>query len=377
MLRASRAAMALIGSGGFQQFAYLAVTVAVTVAAWLVLTAMASPFLTVVDTQGNDHLRVINARNQSTPLPLAYAERLGALQGVAHVTWLDLQMLVCGHDTVTVSAVGGNGVAYLPGIADFDADVLRRWQKDPIGLLVSRAAANACGWTPGQGIEPLDVRGRPLAFHVIGIADDPGQAMTAYAHYAYVNHAQSLVAGRDHVLRYRVVAGNSADNQALAALIDAHFAADDPRVVAVPDTAREDARSRFGKVQYLLALVMGAAIGCCLLVTVSVMSHATAQRRQQMGLMRALGFPRRVLALAFVFEVCGILLAGSGLGIAIGAWLVEQLPRWLEGQFQFFAQPGWTWQILPLWLLAVGVVTLIYPCLVAARIRPIDSRMSS
>lgn len=376
MLRATRAAMALIGSGGFQQFAYLAVTVAVTVAAWLVLTAMASPFLTVVDTQGNDHLRVTNARNQSTPLPLAYAERLGALQGVKYVTWLDLQMLVCGDDTVTVSAVGGNGVAYIPEIVDFDAEVLRRWQNDPIGLLVSRAAAKACEWKVGQGIEPLDVRGRPLAFHVIGIADDPNQGMTGLAHYVYVNRAQSLVAGRDRVLRYRVVAEGSADNQALAARIDAHFSADDPRVVAMPDTAREDARSRFGKVQNLLALVMGAVVACCLLVTVSVMSHATAQRRQQMGLMRALGFPRRVLALAFVLEVLGILLAGSGLGIAVGIWLVEQLPRWLEGQFQLIAQPGWTWQILPLWLLAVGAVTLIYPCLVAMSIRPVDGRMS-
>src|SRR5690606_32654165 len=110
MLRISRAAWLLAGNGGLRRPAYLALTVAVAVTAWLVLAAMASPFLRVASADGSDRLQVNNARNQSTPLPLGYAERISGLQGVKELTWLDLQMLVCGNDTVTVSAVGGSGV---------------------------------------------------------------------------------------------------------------------------------------------------------------------------------------------------------------------------------------------------------------------------
>ncbi|MGE0208785.1 MAG: hypothetical protein AB7S42_06555, partial [Lysobacteraceae bacterium] len=119
--------------------AYLVLTVAVAVAAWLVLAAMASPFLRVASSDGSDRLQVSNARNRSTPLPLEYAERISRLQGVKESTWLDLQMLSCGNDTVTVSAVGGSGVNSLPDLRKVDAAVMRRWHDDPLGVLVTSA----------------------------------------------------------------------------------------------------------------------------------------------------------------------------------------------------------------------------------------------
>lgn len=374
MLRISRAAWLLAGNGGLRRPAYLALTVAVAVTAWLVLAAMASPFLRVASADGSDRLQVNNARNQSTPLPLGYAERISGLQGVKELTWLDLQMLVCGNDTVTVSAVGGSGVDSLSPLRDVDPAVLRRWHDNPLGLLVSPAAARTCNWRAGQRIEPPDVRGEPLPFHVIGVLDTGTDGLTAIAHYEYVNRTRSVFAGTHRVLRFHVTPHDPDDNQALAARIDAAFSASDPRVVAYPDTAREDARSRFGKVQYLLILVMGAVTLSCLLVTASVMLHAAAQRRQQMGVMRALGFPRRVLALAFVLEVLGIVAAGTAMGILAGHWVVQQLPQWLEGHFLQIAQAPWAWHLLPAWLTILAAVTLFYPCLAAWRAHPLDSR---
>jgi putative ABC transport system permease protein len=374
MFRTSRAAWVLIGNGDLRRVAYLVLTVAVAVAAWLVLAAMASPFLRVASSDGSDRLQVSNARNRSTPLPLEYAERISRLQGVKESTWLDLQMLSCGNDTVTVSAVGGSGVNSLPDLRKVDAAVMRRWHDDPLGVLVTSATALACGWHIGQGIEPLDVKGQPLAFHIIDILDTNTDALTAIAHYEYVNRTRSVFAGVGRVLRFHVTAHDPGNNQALAESIDAAFSGDNPRVVAYPDTAKEDARSRFGKVQYLLMLVMGAVILSCLLVTVSVMLHATAQRRQQMGLMRALGFSRKVLAFAFVLEVLGIIASGAALGILAGRAVVQHLPQWLEGQFLQIVQAPWAWHLLPVWLAILTVVTLLYPCLAAWRAHPLDSR---
>lgn len=374
MLKTSSAARALIGKSDFRRLAYLSATVAVAVAAWLVLAAMASPFLQVAGSTEADRLQISNARNRSTPLPLGYAERISRLPGVKEATWLDLQMLACGNDMVTVSAVGGNGVDNLPDLRGVNAAAMRRWHDDPLGLLVTPAAARTCGWRIGQGIEPLDVKGQPLAFHVVGMLDARTDALTAIAHYAYVNRTRSAFAGVDRVLRFHVTAHDPDENQALAARIDAEFSGDNPRVVAYPDTAREDARSRFGKVQYLLMLVMAAVILSCLLVTVSVMLHAATQKRQQMGLMRALGFSRSVLAFAFALEVIGIIISGATLGIVAGHWVMQRLPEWLEDQFLHVAQPPWAWHFLPAWLAALAMVTLIYPFLAAWRANPLDSR---
>ena len=76
MLKTSSAARALIGKSDFRRLAYLSATVAVAVAAWLVLAAMASPFLQVAGSTEADRLQISNARNRSTPLPLGYAERM-------------------------------------------------------------------------------------------------------------------------------------------------------------------------------------------------------------------------------------------------------------------------------------------------------------
>lgn len=368
-------ALWLANSGHWARLVYLVMTVAAMIAGWLVLAALASPFLQIGQSaEVDDSLRVVNARNKNTPLPLKYADRIAAVAGVAAVRYVDLQMLLCGDSTVTVSAVGGPKDAAAYKRSGHDAASVARWQADPIGILASRSAAKLCGWQVGQGIEPLDVKGQPLPFHVSGVAamedDDPG----VLAHYDYVNRQHSLVAGTGFVLSYSVEAKAPQDNQSVAARIDAEFAHDDPPVTAYPDTAREDARSRFGKVQYLVALVMGALFLSCVLVLASVMAFAAEERRSQLGVLCVLGFSRPVLASSFVLEVLGIILSGALAGIALGELALHYLPVWLQGSFLRVMPAPWAYQLLPLWLGVLALITLLRPCLVALHAQPLDCR---
>lgn len=369
-----KVALLLGRSGRRGRTGYLLLTVAVMVGAWLLLAALASPFLRAGGDSGSDSLVVNNARNKSTPLPVKYADRIAAIPGVAAVNYTDLQMLVCAGSTVTVNAVGGPIDANELTKDGHDGQAVARWRDDPIGLLVSQSAADACGWQVGQGIEPLDVRGQSLRFHVSGIASVKDDDPRAKAHYDYVNRQHSLVAGEGRVLLFSVEALDPGDNHALAARIDAEFAQDDPPVTAYPDTAREDARARFGRVQYLVAMVMGALFLSCVLVLASVMAFAAVERRPQLGILRVLGFPRRVLVLGFVLEVIGIVVAGALLGIAFGEIALHYLPGWLQGSFLRVAPAPWAYRLLPLWLGVLALVTLVQPCLVALRAHPLDCR---
>jgi len=375
--RGAQTSLLLARGDPLARVAYLLLTVAVTVAAWFALAAIASPFITVKGSGTSDSIRVENARNQRTPLPLKYATRIEALPGVASISYLDLQLVLCGADTVTVNASGGSAIAKADsGYFDdeFDAATIRRWREDPLGLLVNRAAAEKCGWRVGQGIEPMDLRGQPMPLHISGVGLDKSDNLGATAHYDYINNEHSIVAGKGNVMMFHVDARDPTDNQALAARIEAEFAHDDPPVTAYPDTVREDARSRMGKVQYLVALVMGALFLSCLLVLASVMAHAATERRAKLGMLRVLGFPRRVLAGGYVLEVLGIVAIGAVLGMALGQVVLHFLPGLLKGQLLRVAPAPWAWTLLPVWLVLLTVLSLLQPCLLAWRSRPLDCR---
>ncbi len=140
------------------------------------------------------------------------------------------------------STVAKADIAYFEN--EFDAAALERWQKDPLGLLVSRAAAAKCGWQLGQGIEPMSIVGKPMPLHISGIGLVESDGLSATAHFDYINEEHSMVAKPGNVMMMHVDATDPSQNQALAARIEAAFAHDDPPVTAYPDTVREDARSR-------------------------------------------------------------------------------------------------------------------------------------
>lgn len=367
-----QASLLLTRASNPARLGYLLLTVAVTVAGWFSLAALASPFLAVKKNADVDAIRVDNARNARTPLPIRYAARIAAIPGVASVSYEDLQMVLCGSSTVTVNALGWVKTDDAARLTGFDHNATQRWLKDSWGLLVSQSAARTCGWHVGQGIEPSDIKGQPIPFHVIGVSAAKDSDPSALAHYDYINNLHPLIAGRGNVMMYFVDAKEPAENQALAARIEAEFVHDDPPVTAYPDTAREDARARFGKVQYLVALVMGALFLLCLLVLASVMAHTAVERRDKLGMLRVLGFPRRVLAASYVLEVLGIVVIGAALGIALGQVVLHYLPGLLKGQLLRVAPAPWAWTLLPVWLALLAALSLLQPCFLAARSRPLD-----
>lgn len=375
--RGTQTSLLLARGGPLARVAYLLLTVAVTVAAWFALAAIASPYITVKRNGTSDSIRVENARNRRTPLPLKYAARIEAMPGVASIRYVDLQLVLCGADTVTVNAVGGSAIANADSGYfgdEFDAATIQGWREDPLGLLVNRAAAEKCGWRAGQGVEPMDLRGQSMPLHISGVGTEKSDDLAAIAHYDYINNEHSLVAGKGNVMMFQVDARNTSDNEALAVRIDAEFAHDDPPVTAYPDTVREDARSRLGKVQYLVALVMCALFLSCLLVLASVMAHAATERRAKLGMLRVLGFPRRVLAGGYVLEVLGIVAIGAVIGMALGQLVLHFLPGLLKGQLLRVAPAPWAWTLLPVWLCVLAVLSLLQPCLLAWRSRPLDCR---
>jgi putative ABC transport system permease protein len=120
-----------------------------------------------------------------------------------------------------------------------------------------------------------------------------------------------------------------------------------------------------------LGLIVGvAALGV-------ITARSVVERRQQIGVLRAIGFRRRMVQLAFLLESSFVALTsivvGAGLGIVVGRNVIvdaRRLPSWEHMSLQI------PWLMLGLIFLAVYVVALLTtwaPALRASRVYPAEA----
>lgn len=356
---------------------YLTLTLTITVAAWLVLSAMAEPFVDS-GTSSSAHAGVTATNGSQTraPLPLRYTRRILAVRGARNVAWFTLMLVSCGHSTqVTLNAWGGPGAASRISTSQRPVSpiAIHRWNADPLGILISTKTAADCGWRSGDAVQPPVALGtRPVLLHISGVFR--GSNDVAIAHYDYINRIGSPF-GKDTVLKYVASGGSARNDELLAARIEAEFAHDFPTVNATTNATVQNAWARFGKVQQLVAFVMTGILLCAASVLVSVLAHTASQRRPKLALLQVLGFRRGLLFGALVLEVLLILIAGALIGIGLGNLAVHLVAPTKTGLvLGGFVIPIWAYAWMPVWLFGLLAVALLWPAAVIARVRPADNR---
>ncbi len=359
---------------GLGRTAYLMVTLAIAAAAWLVLAAMAAPFVGGGGPAGSG-VTIINGNQRSAPLPLRYARRIEAVTGARNVAWVTLQMPDCKSAptvTVTMWAYGGPGAASVLAHDGVDASAIRAWDTDPMGALISDGTAAACGWRVGQGVSPPDTVGtKNIPLHISGMFHDSD--LVAFAHFDYINRVDPLM-GKDTVLKYLASGGSAHGDELLAARVVTEFAHDFPTVSATTNTTVQNAWARYGKVQQLIAFVMAAILLCTASVLVSVLAHAAAQRRARLALLQVLGFRRGTLFSALVLEALIIAVVGVLLGAGLGELTVYLMPAATRITFGGLVIPAWAWWWMPVWLALLTTAALAWPAALVSRVRPVDYR---
>lgn len=115
-----------------------------------------------------------------------------------------------------------------------------------------------------------------------------------------------------------------------------------------------------------IGLLVGLA-GLALVGTITV-----AERRQHIGVLRALGLPRLLVAALFLIESSVIALVGVGLGLALGVILSQQIVENVALQHREIQFVIPWWQLAAIAIVAYGVTLLatLVPALQAARLGP-------
>jgi len=357
---------------------YLAVTLAAGVLTWMVLSAFASPrLLSGAGDVIKASLHIGNARVKYGSFPVRYIPRIQQMPGVDSLVWFEIVGFNCTEATrnsVTVSAYGGDVDDQLRRSGANETD-LAVWHTIENGVLVRAGLANRCGFIPGNTISPVMSSGREIPLHVVGILPGQGGGIAdevVYAHYDYINRFLSE-SKQNQVISATVRVRDPGMLDQIAVMIEREFQSSDPPLETRVFT-ETSILGRFGQVQALLLMIMGAMALCVFLVFCAVLVHLTAQRRASMAVLQTMGFTGRIQFFALLLEITGVVVVGAACGIAAGYGALALLTPWASDTLlspDLRPVDGAILVLLPALLLLL-TAALFWPAVQIAKLRPLD-----
>ena len=153
-------------------------------------------------------------------------------------------------------------------------------------------------------------------------------------------------------------------------IMERHDGEDDVTVLS-QDSLLTTFNSILYALTYTLAGIAAVSLMVAGIMTMNVMLVAVSQRTSEIGLLKALGAPRKQILILFLTEAIFLSLFGAVLGLLIGllgSWSLQQyFPEFM------FAAPTWAkWSAMAVALIS-GVVFGLLPARRAADLNPVDA----
>ncbi|MDO4709716.1 MAG: ABC transporter permease [Pseudomonadota bacterium] len=354
---------------------YLLASLAIATLAWLLLSAFAARFS--ADTARQFDSITVMPESTSQRMPLSYVEKIRALSGVKSVSHMNIFPLGCKEKTfVTVNAWNFSPDTPSP-VNGIDAGQISILMQDEKNIFIGEAIADRCNWQTGTHLEPYEsfFSKAVIPVYIAGKLatrkdDDSGfSGLAAFGNYDYFNRFLPEP-DQNRAQLINVTAHNPAELPAIANRIEALLASEAVPVTASTSANAENTLARFGNIRSLLWLVSGAISACTLLVFISTFAHVAAERRSSTATLKGLGFRFDTLLAGFTIELVLILLSG----VLTGAIASLGLLHWLAPQVQTYigqiAIPASSWLGLGIGVIALGIVSAIFPVYALHRSHP-------
>jgi putative ABC transport system permease protein len=345
-----------------------------------VLLAFERAFNAGQEVAQDDRLVVVNRINFTQPLPIAYFNRVRAVEGVrqvAHLNWFGGYfqdpknfLIVLAVEPRTYMDVYGNDI-------NIPAEAQAAFLRERTGALVGKAMMEKWGWKVGDRV-PIASNifsqksgSRGWDFTIVGtFTPKKAQIDTNFMvfQYAYFDETRSF--GKD-TIGWMVLQTNSASlNDRVAKTIDGMFANSFYETSTDTEKAFNKAFvAQLGNIALIVVLVVGAAFVTILMIVGNTMALSIRERTREIGVLKTLGFSGgRVLRLVLGEAILLALIGGlPGIGIAV---LVAFLVR--ENPSNFLPRIAVSPDIVLLaivLMVALGVITGMIPALNAMRLK--------
>ena len=318
----------------------------------------------------------VEARQQGTRRELEPYPLRGLDATYLTHTTLGLGSIARGYSS---SAEVWRAVEEHPGLAVVDSFVVPR--RDNFNFVTPTDFKLSGFYYEDGGFEPIPVvtrdpqTGREMHLKVIGVLAD-----TAPLEMVGISTSQQTLGaafpGRAHPTIHYFAVAPGVDPDAAAARLESSFfgrgmEAESIKAVVADATAASVTFNRLIQGFMGLGLIVGvAALGV-------ISARAVVERRQQIGVLRAIGFRRRMVQATFLLESSFIALTAIAVGTGLGLLLAYNI---VSDQRQ---QPSWDGLTLVVPWLNLGIIFLVVylvalaatlaPALRASRIRPAEA----
>lgn len=343
------------------------------------LRTVTTSFDSVVKASGANRLVVSSAVSLFVFLPQKLEVDLRAMPGideVTHWTWfggvyIDEKNMFArfATDPVSLRRVYGDQAEGREDLV-LSPEEWAAFTSQKSSCVVGKGLADQFGFAVGETIElEGNIFPGDWSFDVVGIYEAGSAQMdeqTMFFHWDYLDEASGR---RGDVSTFTLSLAPGTDLAEVSRAIDERYASSDHRTRTLTEAAfNQMFVSMWGNVPALLALIGGAVLFAAFMIALNTMLLNGEERRLEVGVLKALGFPQRAVALLFLGEgivVCGV----GGLVGAAASHLVFNVMG-VQALAKFFPN----FEILPGTLLlgagvavAVGLVSGLVPAVVAVK----------
>jgi putative ABC transport system permease protein len=346
-----------------------------------VLAGFYRAFTAGEDRAAADRLITVNKINFTQPLPIAYFNRVRAVDGVrqiTHANWFGGYYQDPKNFVMTLAVEPATYFDVYRSEFDIPPEQLQAFIRDRSSAVIGESLARKWGWKVGDRVpvasnifSQRSNGSHTWDFTIAGIVKGKTeQAGTDFLlfQYAYFDETRSF--GKD-TIGWLILQTNSPEiNDRVAKTIDAMFANSTAETSTDTEKAFGKAfAAQFGNIALIVFLVVGAAFVTILMIVGNTMALSIRERTREIGVLKTLGFSGpRILRMVLGESVLLALLGGLP-GVAIAALITIALRASLANIAPAFAvSPVIAIEGIAL-MIALGLFTGVIPALNAMRLK--------
>jgi putative ABC transport system permease protein len=357
--------------------------VAVAFALFGVLQGMKSGMDQLVANVRADVLFVGQSIESSSPLPVAYAERLRATPGIKTATFLDVLGGTYQKATQRVAAIAlENNDAWqtlLPAIllnaVTISPKDLHALQNTRTGALITAAIARKYGWHVGDRIPitsaTLQNSGSgSWVFDIVGIVPSSPQAQVGngiFINYDYLDQARARDKGT--VTEFVVVVSDPRRAAVMSEAIDRTFAnSSSPTNTAPVREQTQQALRRIGNLNLLIRSIVSVLLVALVFSIATMLMQTTRERTPELAVLKALGYSDLGVFLLVAAEALIVCTGGALIGLAIATRAFPFAARFVPG----LSMPTVVIVYGLVGAVLISLISVSVPALRAAKLQVVD-----
>ncbi len=310
-------------------------------------------------------------------LPVAYRNRIAALPGVSAIASQSWFGGIYQDPANFFPSMPVDPAVFLEMYPEFvlPADQKETWFKTRTGAIVGRTTADRFGWKIGDRIplkSPIWQRaggGDSWEFDLVGIYDGAKKGTDTtqfFFHYDYFDEGRQW--GKGTIGWFVIRIADPAQADAIAARVDQEFANSPTETKTEPEGAfAAGFAQQIGDIGLIVTGILTAVFFTILLVAGNTIAQSVRERTEEIGVLKAIGFPNG-LVLTLVLAESSLIAALGGLtGLGL-AWLLTAGGSPMPTMLPVFYFPLQDILLGLALVVALGLVTGALPALQAMRL---------